>query len=257
MGVRKYSHTGLGLGLLLLLMTALLAILPSRAALLYRQLSFLALAGLEMPTPGPTASGPLPLREPEPPVGPRGSAALSPAPAVDPSPPEPSRSQAEAGAFTLDFGPFVTARDAEEVEKRLNQLGASAIRSRKRSGSALYAVRIGQFPSPAQARQAMKQLTLRHPTLPLGELEQEADGEVRVIVETRFPLREAVTLARQLRTEGFAVRIDTGRGAAPLFTLRLAKTYDLKTAREKSQEFRDHGLPNAVVPVTPALSLSR
>lgn len=255
MGVRKYSHTGLGLGLLLLLMAVLLAILPSRAALLYRQPSFLALAGLEMPTPGPTASGPLPLREPEPPVGPRGSAALSPAPAVDPSPPEPSRSQ--AGAFTLDFGPFVTARDAEEVEKRLNQLGASAIRSRKRSGSALYTVRIGQFPAPAQARQAMKQLTLRHPTLPLGELEQEADGEVRVIVETRFPLREAVTLARQLRTEGFAVRIDTGRGAASLFTLRLAKTYDLKTAREKSQEFRDHGLPNAVVPVAPALSLSR
>jgi len=235
--VRKYSHTGLGLGLLMLLMAVLLAILPSRAALLYRRPSFLALAGLEMPTPGPTASGSRPLREPE--------------------PPSPSQAEPEGGPFTLDFGPFVTARDAEEIEKRLNQLGAPTIRYRKRSASALYTVTIGEFLSPAQARQVMEQLRFRHPTLPLGELEQEAEGEVRVIVATRFPLREAVTLARQLRTEGFAVRIETGRGAAPLFTLRLAKTYDLKTAREKSQEFRDHGLPNAVVPVAAALSLSR
>jgi hypothetical protein len=190
-----------------------------------------------MPTPGPRASSPLPLREPE--------------------PSSPSQAEPEAGAFTLDFGPFVTARDAEEVEKRLNQLGAPAIRYPKRSGSALYAVRIGQFPSPAQAQEALEQLRLRHPSPAPAKLAQRAAGHVAIVVDTLFPLREAVTLARQLRTEGFVVWIETGHGAAPLFTLRLAKTYDLKTAREKSQEFRDHGLPNAVVPVAPALSLSR
>lgn len=247
--MKKYSHTWLGFGLLFLLVAVLLAILPSRAALLRDRLRLQrspAITWTEMPIPAPKVQESAEPRKPEPPREPGSSAPPTKPPAVAPSAPQ--------GAFTLDFGPFATASEADEVENRLNQLGASTVRYRKRSDSALYAVKVGEFGTPAEARERMAELRLRHPTLPLGKLEQDADGSFTIAVDSHFQLREAVALAEQLKAEGFAVRIKKARGAAPLFTLRLATTSDLKTAQEKSRELRNQGLPNTVVPAAPTSS---
>ncbi len=245
--MKKHAHTWLGLGLLLFLVAVLLALLPSRLTLLRSKsrLSIpLAVTWTEIQVPEPTVKG----------GRPRGSEP-SRAPAGAPPAPQAPPPQAERpGAFTLEFGTFVIAREVEEVENRLNQLGAPTLRLRKHSDSALYAVKIGEFRTPAQAKEAMEQLRLRHPTLPLGKLEGVAEEQITIVVDGLYPLREAVALAEQLRADGFTVRIETARRGAPLFTLRLAKTFDLKTAQEKSREFRDQGVPNAVVPVEPASS---
>lgn len=257
----KYSHARWGLGLLVFLLAVLLAILPSRVTLLlsrYRLPIPQAVTWTEVRVPEPAGKGtPRPLDQPAPSSKPRAVETPSQAPAVAREPPQapPPQAEQKPGAFTLDFGTFVTAREAEEVEHRLNQLGASTLRLRKRSDSALYTVKIGEFRTPAQAKEPMEQLRLRHPSLPLGKLEREAEEKIMIVVDALYPLREAVALAGRLRTEGLTVRIETARGAAPLFTLRLAKTYDLlRTAQEKSREFRDQGFPNAVVPVEPASS---
>lgn len=238
--VKKYSHTWWGLGLISLLMVALLAMLPSRVTFLRKKYG--------SPSPPAVTWAEMPVNRS---AGPQGSAPSSRASTVDPSAPQDPRPQAqrEPGGFTLDFGTFVTAREAEDVENRLNQLGAPTTRYLKRSGSALYVLEIGEFLSPAKARETMEQLRLRHPTLPLGKVEHAGAEQITIAVDSLYPLREAVALAGQLRTQGFAVRITTAREAASLFTLRLATTYVLKTAQEKSQEFRNQGLPNAVVPV--------
>lgn len=220
----------MGLGFLFLLLGTLAAILPSRVTLLRGAYE------LWIP-PAPTAAPP-----PTPPVGPFTLEATQPA--AEPRP----------RAFTVDFGPFITASEAEEVETRLNGLGVSTIRYRTRSGSALYAVEIGDFPTPTEARETMEQLRRRHPTLPLGRLPREAEERVTIVVGPLYPLREAVALAGQLRTDGFATRIKTARAGAPLFRVRLATAYDLKTARERSQELRERGFPNAVVPAERASS---
>jgi len=245
--VRKHSHTWLGLGLLIFLVAVLLALLPSRLTLL-RGKSRLsipqAVTWTEIPVPEPTVKG----------GRPRGLETSRAPAGAPPAPPAPPPQAERPGAFTLEFGTFVIAREAEEVENRLNQLGASTIRLRKSSDSALYAVKIGEFRTPAQAKETMEQLRLRHPTLPLDKLEGVAEEQITIVVDALHPLREAVALAEQLRAEGLAVRIETARAGAPLFTLRLAKPLDLKTAQQKSLEFRNQGLPNAVVPVEPASS---
>lgn len=246
--MKKYSHTWLGFGLLFLLVAVLLAILPSRAALLrdrFRLPGAPAITWTEtVPTPKVKESPPPP--KPKPSLEPGSSAPSARPRAVAPAAPQ--------GAFTLDFGPFATASEADEVENRLNQLGASTVRYRKGSASALYALKVGEFGTPVEARERMAELRLRHPTLPIGKLEQEADGSFAIAMDSHYPLREAVTLAERLKAEGVAVRIKKARGTAPLFTLRLATPYDLKTAQEKSREFRNQGLPNAVVPAAPTSS---
>ena len=148
----------------------------------------------------------------------------------------------------------MTVSEAEDVENRLKQLGAPTTRYRKRSPGALYAVKLGEFPTRAEARDTLEQLRLRHPALPLVPVEHDGQGRIAVSVDARYPLREAVDLAGQLRRDGFRVRIETAGRAAPVFTVRLTTAYDLKTAQEKSREFRRHGLPNAVIPVERAAS---
>lgn len=254
--MKKYSHTWLGLGLLFFLLALLAAILPSRTDLLQSKYTLPVVTWTEMPVQAPKVEPPPPLSTPEQPAGSPASKSPAPVPPVEPTAPPaaPPEKEPKPGAFTLDFGPFVTAREADEMEARLNQLGASTIRFRKRSTSALYTLKIGEFKTPAQAEESMEQLRLRHPTLPLGKLEPEGGEQFTIAVNSLYPLREAVALAGRLETEGFTVRIKTARGGAPVFTLRLGKTYDLKTAQEKNQEFRNQGLPSAIVPVGPAPS---
>jgi hypothetical protein len=257
--MKKYVHTRLGLGFLGFLVAWLLLMLPSRVALLrdtLRPPGSRTVTWTEIQAQTPIADAPSPSGTADSSAGPRTSETAAQPPATTPASPLPAvpTEEPKSEAFTLDFGPFATAREADEVEDRLNQLGASTVRYRKRSDSALYAVKIGEFGTPAQARESMEQLRLRYPTLPIGKLEQEADGRISIAVDARYPLREAVALAEGLRREGFQLRIKTTRGAAPLFTLRLAKSYDLKTAQEKSREFLDQGLPNVVVPAALASS---
>lgn len=243
--MKKYSHTWWGAGLVCFLAAGLLALVPSRLTLLRERYG--------PPSPTPITWVVTPVTSPAPGAHSSGAAKpKSPAPSPQAAAVDHSVSRREAepepGLFTLDFGTFATAREAEQVENRLRQLGASTTRYHKRSGSALYALNLGDFATPAKARETLEQLRLRHPTLPLAPMEQNDPERITLAVATLYPLREAVALAEQLKTEGFTVRIAAIGKAAQLFTVRLATTHDRKTAQEKSREFGSHGLPNAVIP---------
>ncbi|MFQ5524579.1 MAG: SPOR domain-containing protein, partial [Acidimicrobiia bacterium] len=217
--------------------------------------SSLAVTWTDLSVPGPNHTGfpmPPPVLSPDPKPPDRAPGAI-PSPPADAATPE----RPESRAYTLDFGAFLTAVEANKVESQLNQLGASTIRYRKRSDRALYALRVGKFRTPAQARESMDRLKLRLPILSLRKVESQVKGQFTILLDSLYPLREAVVLAGRLRQEGLAVRIKTTEVAAPLFTLRLKESYDRKTGEEKSREFRTRGLPNALVPVEPAsLTLS-
>ncbi|MFQ5899186.1 MAG: SPOR domain-containing protein [Candidatus Methylomirabilia bacterium] len=255
--MRTYSHAWLGFGLVFFLLLALFAILPSRTEFLSQMIripSSLAVTLTELSVPTPNGTGSPPPLPPGPPARTPDRGPPDRAPEASPPPPAPavSRMKSEPGGYTLDFGVFATPGEADQVETQLNQLGASTIRYRKRSDRALYALRVGKFRTPARARASMDQLRLRLPRVPLRKVEPEVKGVFAIVLDAHYPLREAVALARRLRQEGLTVRIRSTREAAPLFTLRLKETYDRKSAEEKSREFRNQGVPNAVVPVEPA-----
>src|SRR5205814_3089250 len=49
--------------------------------------------------------------------------------------------------FAIEFGPFLSSADAEQVERRLTESGYSTIRSRRPAGGTAYAVLIERVPT--------------------------------------------------------------------------------------------------------------
>src|SRR5262245_20681334 len=54
--------------------------------------------------------------------------------------------------FAIEFGPFVSAADAEIVERRLTEAGYATVRSRQRSGATSYAVLVERVPTTHEAK---------------------------------------------------------------------------------------------------------
>src|SRR2546428_565354 len=94
----------------------------------------------ETPRPCPSTRS-YPARRAEMVVEPPGGAA--PPVRVRPAPVPSAGAGPTSGArFAIEFGPFMTAPEAERVERQLNEAGYQTVRFRQQTGAALYAVLI-------------------------------------------------------------------------------------------------------------------
>ena len=199
------------------------------------------------PAPGPPAGGPAVAIGPQIVVEPPAPAAPpSPAkPALTP-PAQPGGAPAGGARFAVEFGPFMTAPDAERVERQLNEAGYQTVRFRQQTGAALYAVLIEKIPSVRDAQTLV--VNLRDQgfggAFVVGEREP-----LSVQVGLPLPLRGAVQTAERLRAGGHPVRIAVQPGEAVTFAIRHGNFATLQEAETKGQELIRLGLGNQVVRV--------
>jgi len=201
----------------------------------------------ESPAPamslGPMTAPPAPVEKPAP--------AEKSAPAVTATPKPAPQPSAGAGLpasarFAIEFGPFMTAPEAEKVERQLNEAGYPTVRFRQQTGAALYAVLVEKQPTARDAQALVA--TLRQQgfadAFVVGEREP-----LSVQVGLPLPLRGAVQTAERLRASGYPVRVAAQPGEAVLFSLRHGNFATLGEAEAKGQELMRLGLGNQVVRV--------
>ncbi|HEY3186412.1 MAG TPA: polysaccharide biosynthesis tyrosine autokinase, partial [Solirubrobacteraceae bacterium] len=178
-----------------------------------------------------------------PPAPDRPATAASAAP--KPAAPAPSAPPA-AARFAIEFGPFMTAPEAERVERQLNEAGYPTVRFRQQTGAALYAVLIEKIPSAREAQALVASLRQQ------GSAEAFVVGErepLSVQVGLPLPLRGAVQTAERLRASGHQVRVAVQPGEAVVFALRHGNFATPGEAEAKGQELMRLGLGNQVVRV--------
>jgi cell division septation protein DedD len=148
--------------------------------------------------------------------------------------------------FAIEFGPFMTAPEAERVERQLNEAGYPTVRFRQQTGAALYAVLIEKLPGARDAQALVASLRQQ------GFAEAFVVGErepLSVQVGLPLPLRGAVQTAERLRASGYQVRVAVQPGEAVVFALRHGNFATLGEAEAKGQELMRLGLGNQVVRV--------
>jgi hypothetical protein len=189
---------------------------------------------------GPATVPPAPIERPAP-----VASATPPKPAAQPAP-QPSSNLPAGARFAVEFGPFMTAPEAERVERQLSEAGYPTVRFRQQTGASLYAVLIEKLPSARDA-QAL-----------VGALRQQGFAEAFVVGEREplsvqvglpLPLRGAVQAAERLRASGHQVRVAAQPGEAVMFALRHGNFATLGEAEAKGQELMRLGLGNQVVRV--------
>jgi len=188
---------------------------------------------------GPGAAGATMVVEPP-------AVAASPTP-VRPAPVPSAGAGPTSGArFAVEFGPFMTAPEAERVERQLNEAGFQTVRFRQQTGAALYAVLIEKIPGARDAQTLIAALREQGfgGAFVVGEREP-----LSVQVGLPLPLRGAVHTAERLRASGHAVRIAVQPGEAVTFAIRHGNFATLQEAETKGQELIRLGLGNQVVRV--------
>jgi succinoglycan biosynthesis transport protein ExoP len=205
------------------------------------------------PPPAPALS---PAPEPPVPAMGLGPVATPPAPAERPAavaPPAPSKPAAQPGGapaaaarYAIEFGPFVTAPEAERVERQLSEAGYPTVRFRQQTGAALYAVLIEKIPTARDARALVAALREQGfaDAFVVGEREP-----LSVQVGLPLPLRGAIQTAERLRASGHQVRVAAQPGEAVMFALRHGNFATSGEAEAKGQELMRLGLGNQVVRV--------
>jgi polysaccharide biosynthesis transport protein len=197
-------------------------------------------------TPAPQALTPAPpALTPAPPAVTPAPQALTPAPSSTP-PPRSGPAAVPVTRFAVEFGPFVTAPEAERLERHLNQTGYQTVRFRQQMGAEVFAVLIERLPSRREAE--MVASALREQGFPDPVV---LDGEPGPTVRIGEPLvlRGAVQLGERLRARGHHVRIAVQRGEAVTFIIRHGNFTSRQEAEGKSQELERLGLANHVVRV--------
>lgn len=186
---------------------------------------------------GPTAA-PAPVERPAP-----AAPAAPPKPAA---PPQSSAAPAAGARYAIEFGPFVTAPEAERVERQLSEAGYPTVRFRQQTGAALYAVLIEKIPAARDAQALVAALRQQGfaDAFVVGEREP-----LKVQVGLPLPLRGAVQTAERLRASGHQVRVAAQPGEAVMFALRHGNFATSGEAEAKAQELMHRGLGNQVVRV--------
>jgi succinoglycan biosynthesis transport protein ExoP len=199
----------------------------------------------ELRAPAMSLSPPTPPPAPDRPATAASAAPKPAAPAPKPAAPAPSAPPA-AARFAIEFGPFMTAPEAERVERQLNEAGYPTVRFRQQTGAALYAVLIEKIPSAREAQALVASLRQQ------GSAEAFVVGErepLSVQVGLPLPLRGAVQTAERLRASGHQVRVAVQPGEAVVFALRHGNFATPGEAEAKGQELMRLGLGNQVVRV--------
>ena len=184
---------------------------------------------------GPSGAGPMAAL-------PRGAAAVARAApsrsAPAPAPPEPA-------ALALEFGPFFSRAEADQVELRLSQAGYQIARYRQRLGAGVFGVFIENIPSGKDARALVATLGEEgfSGAVVIGGREPFA-----VRVGEPVPLRPAVELAERVRAKGHLVRVSAQAGDAVQYVIRLGN-FDRPEAERKHHDLAQLGLSSQVVRV--------
>jgi uncharacterized protein involved in exopolysaccharide biosynthesis/Mrp family chromosome partitioning ATPase len=215
---------------------------------------------MALPTPGPVTPPPAEPLSPAPqspsPVMGLGPVVTPPAPVERPAvaapatPPKPAAQPGGAPAagarYAIEFGPFMTAPEAERVERQLSEAGYPTVRFRQQTGAALYAVLIEKLPSARDAQALVAALRQQGfaDAFVVGEREP-----LSVQVGLPLPLRGAVQTAERLRASGHQVRVAAQPGEAVMFALRHGNFATSGEAEAKGQELMRLGLGNQVVRV--------
>jgi uncharacterized protein involved in exopolysaccharide biosynthesis/Mrp family chromosome partitioning ATPase len=215
---------------------------------------------MALPTPGPVTPPPAEPLSPAPqspsPVMGLGPGVTPPAPVERPAvaapatPPKPAAQPGGAPAagarYAIEFGPFMTAPEAERVERQLSEAGYPTVRFRQQTGAALYAVLIEKLPSARDAQALVAALRQQGfaDAFVVGEREP-----LSVQVGLPLPLRGAVQTAERLRASGHQVRVAAQPGEAVMFALRHGNFATSGEAEAKGQELMRLGLGNQVVRV--------
>jgi len=187
---------------------------------------------------GPIAAPPAPVERP---------AAAPATPPASPKPAaQPSGAPAAGARYAIEFGPFMTAPEAERVERQLSEAGYPTVRFRQQTGAALYAVLIEKIPSARDAQALVAALRQQGfaDAFVVGEREP-----LSVQVGLPLPLRGAVQTAERLRASGHPVRVAAQPGEAVMFALRHGNFATSGEAEAKGQELMRLGLGNQVVRV--------
>ena len=159
------------------------------------------------------------------------------------STPAPSIARAR---FAIEFGPFLSAPDAEIVERRLTEAGYATVRSRQKSGATAYAVLIERVPTTYEA----KRLAAAFREQGMGDAALVSTDPIVLRVGAPRPLRGAVELAERLRAGGHQVRIAAQPGEASALIVRLGAFASREDAEVKRREIGQLDLPaNQVVQV--------
>ena len=144
----------------------------------------------------------------------------------------------------MEFGPFLTAAEAEKTERQLNEAGHQTVRFRQQTGGALYVVLIERVPAAREAQALVA--TLREQGFPEAAGVSGNDG-IAVRVGEPMLLRAAVQLAENLRSKGHQVRVAAQPGQAQTFVIRHGNFASREEAEAKGAEIGRLSLPNRVV----------
>jgi len=163
--------------------------------------------------------------------------------APKPPPGAPPQPEQRPARFSLELPPFVSAAEADECERRLNQDGLPTFRSITYMEDGLYAVLVGPFPSAAKASAVREEVKAKP-----GPRTSEQRGPNEFFFEDGpYTLREVIRHAMEIRAKGHGVRILQVEGKAPIYRVRTAPRLDTAQARKLSGHFRELGCQNRVV----------
>src|SRR5438094_470369 len=148
--------------------------------------------------------------------------------------------------FTIEFGPFFSAAETERLERRLMAAGYSTVRSRRPTGSAVYAVLIERVPTAHEGKTIATALREQG----LGEAVIVSTDPLVLRVGGPLPLHGAVQLAERVRAAGHQVRVAAQPGQASAFVIRHGSFTSRDDAEAKRRELGQLDLPaHQVVPV--------
>jgi len=164
------------------------------------------------------------------------------APAAPPGPQAaaPGRTPVPADVrYALEFGPFVTAEEAERVERQLNTAGFPTVRFRQQGGGNLYGVFLEHVPSRPEAEAIQERLKAEG----YAQTVLAGSGDnLSIRVGELTPLRTAVQVAEKLRASGHQVRVAVQPGEALNLAIRHGNFASEEEAGTRSRDLSQKGL---------------
>lgn len=159
-------------------------------------------------------------------------------------PAKESPAVAQGPRWAVEFGPYLTAVDAERTERQISQAGHQTVRFRQQTGAALYGVLVERVPSARDAQMLI--VTLREQGFPDAVILGSGDS-LTVRVGEPLLLHGAVQLAESLRAKGYQLRVAAQPGEAQTFVIRHGNFASRDEAEARGAELARVGLANHVV----------
>ena len=141
--------------------------------------------------------------------------------------------------YALEFGPFVTAEEAERVERQLNTAGFPTVRFRQQGGGNLYGVFLERVPGRREAEAIQERLKAEgySQTALVG-----SGDNLSIRVGELTPLRTAVQVAEKLRASGHQVRVAVQPGEALNLAIRHGNFASEEEAGARRRDLSQKGL---------------